>query len=408
MSNSNSLTESAPETLRIEKLVYGGSGLARHEGRVYMVPKVVPGDLVEVAARKSKSNFIDARVEQVLEPSPDRIEPVCRHFERCGGCNYQFLSYDNQLEWKRKILTELFERARLTLNVPIETVAADPVQYRNRTQFHFHNGKVGFLEVASHKLVPVDQCPVSSPKINEVLTVLNRIAGDRRFPKFLKSLEVFTNETDVQLNVVDTNAPVARHFFDWLAEEVPGVKNGAITYPAGGYDWKVSYRSFFQVNRFLVDALADVTVRDLAGKHAMDLYAGVGLFSLPLAKKFDRVTAVESGKVAMYDLEANCKTYNVENIRIVQANVDAFLADLTEAPDVILADPPRSGLGKVAAEQLARVRCPELRLVSCDPSTLVRDLAILTQAGYQIESLVLVDLFPQTYHLETVTRLRLA
>lgn len=407
MSNSNSLTDSVTETFPIEKLVYGGAGLARHEGRVYLLPKVVPGDVVEASAKKSKSNFIEARVEEIVSPSPDRVEAPCRHFARCGGCHYQQMTYEKQLHWKREILRELFERARMKLDVEIETIAGEPFGYRNRTQFHFHDGKVGFLEVASHKLVAVDQCPVSSPKINEVLKVLNLIAKDHRFPKFLKSLEVFTNETDVQLNVVDTNAPIAKHFFDWLEHEVPGVKNGAITYPGAGYDWKVSYRSFFQVNRFLVDALADLTVRGLKGGHALDLYAGVGLFSLPLSKQFERVTAVESGKVAMYDLEANSRTYGVSNVRIVQANVDAFLADLTEKPDVILADPPRSGLGKVAAEQLARVQAPELRLVSCDPSTLVRDLAVLLAAGYRVEEMVLIDLFPQTFHLETVTKLRL-
>jgi len=408
MSNSNSLTESPTETFPVEKLVYGGAGLARHQGRVYMLPKVVPGDVVEAMAKKSKSNFIDARVEQIVTPSPDRIEPACRHFARCGGCHYQMMSYEKQLEWKRAILRELFERARLTLDVEIETISAEPWGYRNRTQFHFHDGKVGFLEVASHKLVPVDQCPVSSPKINEVLKVLNLIAKDHRFPKFLKSLEVFTNETDVQLNVVDTNAPIARHFFEWMEHEIKGVKSGAIQYGAAGYDWKVSYRSFFQVNRFLVDALADLSVRGLNGAHALDLYAGVGLFSLPLSKKFERVTAVESGKVAMYDLEANSRNYSVENVRIVQANVDAYLTDLTEKPDVILADPPRSGLGKVAAEQLARVQSPELRLVSCDPSTLVRDLQVLMATGYKVEEMVLIDLFPNTFHMETVTKLKLA
>lgn len=405
MSNSNSLKDSATETFPIEKLVYGGAGLARHEGRVYLVPKVVPGDVVEVSARKSKSNFVEARVEQVVTPSPDRIEAPCRHFERCGGCNYQYMSYEKQLHWKREILRELFDRARLELKVEIETVAGEPLGYRNRSQFHFHDGKVGYLEVASHKLVPVDQCPVSSPKVNKVLEKLNRLGGDRRWPKFLKSLEVFTNETDVQLNVVETNAPVAKHFFEWMQQEIEGVKNGAIQYSAAGYDWKVSYRSFFQVNRFLVDALADVTVRGLKGKHALDLYAGVGLFSLPLSKTFERVTAVESGKVAMYDLEANSKACHVENVRIAQANVDAFVTDCTDVPDVIVSDPPRSGMGKVAAEQLARIGSPEIRIVSCDPSTLVRDLAILLNAGYKVDELTLIDLFPQTFHIETVTKL---
>lgn len=405
MSNSNSLTDSTPQTLRIEKLVYGGAGLARQDSHVYLVPKTAPGELITATPRKSKPNFTEASLDQILEPAPERIAPPCPHFDRCGGCHYQHLPYEQQLHWKREILRELFERARLPLDTPIETIAGPPLGYRNRTQFHFHNNRVGFLEPASHRLVPAASCPVSSPKINEVLTVLTRLARDRRFPNFLKSLEVFTNETGLQFNVVETTSPVAQRFFDWLAKEIPGTHPGAITYPALGYNWKVSYRSFFQVNRFLVDALATATIENLSGAHALDLYAGVGLFSLPLARQFERVTAVESGKVAMYDLEANAKSYAVSNVRIAQANVDSFLTDLTETPDVILADPPRSGLGKVAATQLARIASPELRLVSCDPATLVRDLAVLIPAGYRVAGLTLVDLFPQTFHIETVTRL---
>jgi 23S rRNA (uracil1939-C5)-methyltransferase len=395
------------DTLQIEKLVYGGAGLARHEGRVYLVPKVAPGETVEASTSKSKSNFIEARLDNVLVPSPDRVNPPCPHFAACGGCHYQHLPYELQLHWKREILREIFERAKLPLTVDIQTVAADPLHYRNRTQFHFDDGQVGFLEEGSHRLVPIETCPVSSPKINEVLQVLRKMAKNHRFPRFLNSLEVFTNEHQVQFNVVETNQPVARHFFDWLAHEIPGTQDGAITYPALGHDWKVSYRSFFQVNRHLVDALAQTTIAGLQGDHVLDLYAGVGLFSLPLAKTFERVTAVESGKVAMYDLEANAKSYNVHNVRIVQANVDAFLTDLpdTSPPSVIIADPPRSGLGKVATAQLARIQAPELRLVSCDPSTLARDLGPLLESGYKLTSLVLVDLFPHTYHMETIATL---
>jgi 23S rRNA (uracil1939-C5)-methyltransferase len=167
----------------------------------------------------------------------------------------------------------------------------------------------------------------------------------------------------------------------------------------------VSYRSFFQVNRFLIEDLSRLAVAGLSGAHAVDLYAGVGLFSLPLARQFAKVTAVESGKVAMYDLKANAESLGVDNIRIVQANVEQWLHDLETPPDVILADPPRSGLGVAAAKRLAHLGTPELRLVSCDPATLVRDLAPLCAAGYRIADLTLIDLFPQTFHIETVTRL---
>ncbi|GAB4362666.1 MAG: class I SAM-dependent RNA methyltransferase [Bryobacter sp.] len=393
------------EQLDIEKLVYGGNGLARKDGKVFFVPKTLPGEQVEAELRREKASFTQTRLAKIITPSPTRIPAPCPVYERCGGCHYQHLGYPAQLAAKASILAELLERAKIPLNVPIEPIASPPWAYRNRSQFHLHNGLVGFLEESSNKLVPAEQCPVSSPRLNEALSALRRIAKDRRFPGFLKSIEFFTNEQDVQVNVLETNRPLAKHFFDWLAGEIPGSVSGAITYPAGGFDWKVSYRSFFQVNRFLIDELARLTTENLAGRHAVDLYSGVGLFSLPLAKSFERVTAVESGKVAMYDLSANAAQYKVDNIRIVQANVEEWVRDLKEAPDVILADPPRSGLGPAAAQHLAQLPTPEIRLVSCDPATLVRDLAPLSAAGYAIAQLTLLDLFPQTFHIETVTRL---
>jgi 23S rRNA (uracil1939-C5)-methyltransferase len=395
------------EQLEIEKLIYGGAGLARKDGQVFFVPKVAPGEKVEAELRKAKSNFTKTRVTRLVEAAAARIPAPCPYFDRCGGCHYQHLSYADQVAAKISILRELFERAKIPLDLEIQTATGPEWNYRNRSQFHLHNARVGFLEEGSQKLVAVEQCPVSSPKLNEALAALKRLARDHRFPNFVKSIEFFTNEESLQLNVLETNRPVAKHFFEWISKEIPNVVSGAMDYPAFGFLWKVSYRSFFQVNRFLVDDLARLATGDLSGRHAVDLYAGVGLFSLPLAKHFEKVTAVESGKVAMYDLEANAKCYSIGNIRIVQANVDAWLEDLDETPDVILADPPRSGLGLTAAKRLAAIKAPELRLISCDPATLVRDLAILIDAGYKLDQLTLIDLFPHTYHLETVARLKL-
>ncbi len=409
MENNHLRTEHSEriEQLEIEKLIYGGAGLARKDGQVFFVPKTAPGEKVEAEIRKAKQNFTKAKLTRLVEASPERIPAHCPYFDRCGGCHYQHLSYERQVAAKIGILSELFDRAKIALNVDVKAVTGPEWNYRNRSQFHLHNGRVGFLEEGSQKLVAVENCPVSSPKLNEALAALKRLARDHRFPNFLKSIEFFTNEEELQVNVLETNRPVAKHFFDWIAKEIPGVVSGAIEYPGAGYQWKVSYRSFFQVNRFLVDDLTRLATEGLQGQHAVDLYAGVGLFSLPLAKQFERVTAVESGKVAMYDLEANAKRYEISNVRIVQANVDAWLNDLNEKPDVIVADPPRAGLGLEASKRLAELKAPELRIVSCDPATLVRDLAALCAAGYRVEELTLIDLFPQTYHLETVTRLRI-
>jgi 23S rRNA (uracil1939-C5)-methyltransferase len=171
--------------------------------------------------------------------------------------------------------------------------------------------------------------------------------------------------------------------------------------------FRVSGNSFFQVNRFLFERLAEAAVAGLSGGHALDLYAGVGLFSMPLAKAFEQVTAVESGKAAVRDLEFNTARAELGNVRAVAGTTEGYLESLEAAPDAALLDPPRAGLGKHVVRRLAELRPRTVSIVSCDPATLARDLAGLVAAGYRIEAMTLVDLFPQTFHIETVVRLSL-
>jgi 23S rRNA (uracil1939-C5)-methyltransferase len=228
---------------------------------------------------------------------------------------------------------------------------------------------------------------------------------DPRWPRFLRSLEVFTDEESVQLNVLESDRPVARRFFDWCAERIPGLVSGALDY-RGRY--RVSANGFFQVNRFLDEALAGVALEGLEGRTAADLYAGVGLLTLPLAERFEEVVAVESGRSAAHDLEFNAERGGLGNVAVRQSTAEAYLEELEAAPDTMALDPPRAGLGKHVVRRLAELRPPQLVLVACDPATLARDLAGLMASGYRIESMALVDLFPQTFHLETVVRLGVA
>jgi 23S rRNA (uracil1939-C5)-methyltransferase len=229
---------------------------------------------------------------------------------------------------------------------------------------------------------------------------------DPRWPRFVGSIELFTNETDVQLNVVDTARPVARRFFEWCAERIPGMVAGALDYPAAETSFRITRGSFFQANRFLVDRLVEVALEAAGGQTAVDLYAGVGLFSLPLARRCGTVAAVESGAGATADLEFNAARAGL-SVNVSRALAEQYLETLETPPDFLLADPPRAGLGKGVVAHLARLRPPLLTIVACDPATLARDLAALVAAGYRIDHMTFVDLFPQTYHLETVVRLRL-
>jgi 23S rRNA (uracil1939-C5)-methyltransferase len=393
--------------ITVEKLVYGGAGLGRLEGRAVLVPFVLPGEVVTIEVERERSGMAEARATALVSRSPERVEPQCAYFARCGGCSYQHAGYEFQLAQKTAIVREVLRRVgKLEAPGEIPIVSGPPWEYRNRAQFHLDGGRIGFLEAGSHRLCPVDRCPISSPRINEALAALRRMIRDRRFPRFLRSVELFTNEREVQLNVLDTDRPLARGFFQWCAEQMPGAGESSLDYMAGGETYRVGHRSFFQVNRFLIDRLAGCALDGAEGMSALDLYAGVGLFSLPLARRCRSVLAVESNASALRDLEFNAERAGL-TVAVRKAIVEQFLETVEAAPDFVLADPPRAGLGKGVVNELLRLRAPVLTIVSCDPATLARDLAPLLAGGYRIDTLALVDLFPQTWHIETVTRLRL-
>jgi 23S rRNA (uracil1939-C5)-methyltransferase len=397
-----------PETneVVVEKLVYGGEGLSRVDGRVVLTPFVLPGERATVLPDRSKPDLLRTKLVRVEEASPSRVTPGCPYFLRCGGCHYQHASYDYQVTQKQSILREVLQRVgKLTVG-EIDTVSADPWGYRNRSQFHLRDGKLGYLEAGSHTLVPITHCPISSPKMNETLAILLEMMKDRRFPRFVRGIELFTNETDVQLNVLESEKPVAKHFFEWCAEQISGANAGSLDYAAAGDLFRVSHNSFFQVNRHMVDQLVAAALDGSEGESAMDLYAGVGLFSLGLARRFASVTAVESGTSATEDLKLNIERAGVTATPI-KRSVEDYLTSLTEAPDFVLADPPRAGLGKRAVADLIRLKPRQITIVSCDPATLARDLAPLVGAGYEIGKITLIDLFPQTFHMETVVQLRI-
>ena len=390
----------------IEKLIYGGDGLARLDGQVALAPFVLPGERAVVEVVERKNVLLLSRLVEVREASADRVAPPCPHFTHCGGCHYQHVGYEAQLRLKRDILAETLRRVgKIEPPTEIRVVAAEPWHYRNRVQLHIRGAQIGYLEAHSNRLSPIEQCPISSPRINEAIATLREMLRDARWPRFVESMELFSDETQLQLNVLETERPVARRFFEWCAGKLPGLVPAALDYRVAGEVYRVSSGSFFQVNRHLIDRMAELAIGDARGETALDLYAGVGLFSLSLGKRFGKVTAVESGSAAIRDLQFNAERAGVA-VDSQQSSVDAFLAGLTEVPDFVLADPPRSGLGKTVVAHLARLGPPRLTIVACDPATLARDLAGLMNAGYRIDGMTMVDLFPQTFHIEAIVSLR--
>lgn len=379
------------EILSIEKLVYGGEGLARLDGKVILIPYVAPGETVRAEVERVKNDLFRGRLLEVLSPAASRVPPSCPYFQRCGGCHYQHLDYAIQLQQKIAALREVLRRVgKIDFPDDIAALSAEPWEYRNRIQLHFERGALGYFEPASRRLCAVDSCPIASPALNRAVAAL--AAHSPQLSSFTGAVELFSNETEVQINALDRAPRTVYSIFESLGTSAPIEYQG----------FRVSRNSFFQVNRFLIDRLVECAVADQQGDSALDLYAGAGLFSKALATRFRQVTAVEAGHSAFRDLVHNLG----DRVSSQNTTVEEYLAGLQDRPDLILADPPRAGLAKHVVADLTRLQAPSLVIVSCDPATLARDLQGLMAGGYRIHKITLVDLFPQTFHLETVVELR--
>lgn len=429
--------------LRIEKTVYGGAGLAHqaeegNTGRAVFVPFTLPGELVEARLTESRSGHADAELIEVLEASRDRTTPQCAHFGECGGCHYQHATYEAQPALKTNVLRETLERSGLTDLPEVEVHAGEPWGYRNRIRLRVAEvegvPRVGYLRRRSNDFLPVTMCTIAAPvlwRAAEALLKLGEDADGARWLKAAVEVELFAtkDERTLQMTVFVRQNPGPG--FDTFCERLRGLlpelaAAGAmmlrlegsqqarrlerprpiaswgaegLSYTVDREKYWVSRNGFFQVNRFLVEELVRMVTAGRRGALAWDLYAGVGLFSRALKVGFDEVVAVEA---AADDL---AKTFKGPGRRAVAATTLEFLRGAVvqrERPELVVMDPPRAGIGAEVCALLGRVRAKTMVYVSCDPVTLARDLKALVDFGYTIKELHLVDMFPQTFHQETV------
>jgi 23S rRNA (uracil1939-C5)-methyltransferase len=444
--------------LTIEKLIYGGEGLARlptddrGPGKAVFVPFVLPGEKVEATLREQKPSFARAHADKILDASPRRIQPRCPYFQNCGGCHYQHATYEHQLEIKAAILKENLRRiAKIELGTELKIHPSPPWNYRNRTRLQVQGAPefaLGYFKFNSHELLPVEECPISSPSINRAIGAMWKLGREGRVPPAIQEIELFANADDTKLlaeiycavelsnateefaaELINTVADiVGLVFFEGRASRaerhsdpprraVSGIDN--LTYDTKLASYRVSAGAFFQVNRHLTDELVNIvagtgrgsgrdarrTARGDAGATgtALDLYAGVGLFSSILNREFERVIAVEPSPTSHADLLYNSPA----NVKAVRATTEQYLENAAGKlrPELVVVDPPRSGLGEKVIRGLVKLNAPRITYVSCDPATLSRDLGRLLPSGYRVEEAHLVDLFPQTYHLESVFHL---
>jgi 23S rRNA (uracil1939-C5)-methyltransferase len=435
--------------LQIEKAVYGGAGLAHqtegeNTGRAVFVPFTLPGELVEATLLEQgdaqKDAFGEASLVQVLNASEDRVQPACMHFGQCGGCHYQHAAYSAQVQMKVAILQETLERAGLTALPTVQTHTGEPWTYRNRTRLRVENLdgvlSVGYNRRGSNEFLAIQECPILAPLLWRAAEALRQIAAESstaaRWLRGAAEVEFFTtaDEKKLQMTVFVRKEQVGlRALCERMHQLVPELVSAdtsllppaglqrrvrsprqleswgaeGLSYRAAGEDYWVSSGGFFQVNRSLVDELVRIVTAGRQGAIAWDLYAGVGLFSRALAKAFQQVVAVEA---AANDLQ---KSFKGSGKRAVEATTAEFLRSAVvqrERPELIVMDPPRAGVGAEVCALLARIAAPEIVYVSCDPVTLARDLKALVAASYNIVELHMVDMFPQTFHLETVAVLR--
>ena len=426
--------------LLIEKLVYGGDGLAHADGNTVFVPYVLPGEEVRAAAKSKKKKLIWGELLEVTSAAKDRMKAKCAHFQKCGGCHYQHILPEEQVRLKKDILRETLSRlGGIAWDGPIIEHSAEPYGYRNRAQWAVRSGMpraIGYFLPESSVIIPIDECPVLSPRLTHAFLQLQEMARAGTLPAGIQEIEAFTDSADekIALNVAFEKftkpaAELAATFQAALPElaslllldqkkdrfELTGP--GYLVHEAGGYKYRVSHLSFFQVNRFLIEDLLKTVTGNARGTLALDLFSGVGFFTLPLAKMFQKVVSVDANLAATRDLYANAEAAGVA-ITSHNGHAEEFLKRTGERPDFVILDPPRAGLGAAAAEKLAELGAAEIVYLSCDPSTLARDLAVLTASArkpkeiarpgirYEITEMHLFDLFPQTFHIETLVRLR--
>jgi len=427
--------------LKIEKLIYGGDGLAklpadeRGAGKSVFVPFVLEGEQAEITLTEQKPGFARGRLDRVVQASGHRIQGACPYFMRCGGCHYQHSDYPHQLEIKESVLRETLKRtAKLDLDCELFSHASPEWNYRNRTRLKVHSipeFALGYYRFRSHDLLPVEQCPISSQLINRAIDAAWELGQAGRISAGLAEIEFFADHNDDSLLIegycARGTAPAdAQQIADQLRHMLPEIQgavvleqpepnqfaegkrlalsgNQAITYETGTGSYRVTASAFFQVNRFLLDELVDVVCKDAKGQLVLDLYAGVGLFSAVLARSFAQVIAVEASQTSHADLKDNCGP----EVKAVLATTEQYLQQVSSElrPDLVVADPPRGGLGENVVRNLAKLNMARLTYVSCDPSTLARDLRMLLGLGFKVEGAHLFDLFPQTYHIESVFHL---
>ncbi|HEX5701818.1 MAG TPA: class I SAM-dependent RNA methyltransferase [Pyrinomonadaceae bacterium] len=390
------INDQTDETLEvvIERMLPGGLGLAHANSRTVMVALAAPGDRLRVRIDRVKGSVSFASIVEVLEPAPVRVEPPCPYFGRCGGCNFQQLSYTAQLAAKIEIIRDCLRRVGGIEAIPGFEITAAPNEwhYRARAQWQYASVRrwLGYFEANSRDVCDVAECAVLVPELQSELESLRAQMTQGDLPDDARYFRAVVGDEEVS-----------------VAADVSGRGAGVagITRTIRDERYHLNANSFFQTNLDLVPALIDFALGDARGETAIELYSGVGLFTLPLARRFANVIAVEDDAAASDFARRNLAEAGLSNTDVVNQDVGDWLDCCDGDVDFLLLDPPRTGAESRVISGIVRLKPKRICYVSCDPATLARDLKKLIAGGYSISSIQAFDMFPQTHHVETVVHL---
>ncbi len=382
-----------PSVVSIERILPGGVGLAHTEGKTIFVSLAAKGDRVRITIDREQGNLQFASIVEIVEASPERIEPPCPYFGRCGGCDFQQMTYEAQLNAKAEIIRDCLHRIA-TLEIPEVTVVPSPTEwhYRARATWQLDQAEqmMGYYERASRRVCDVAECAVLVPELQSALEQV-RSTSPVEIPHDLKHLDAVVGDNGVSL------APA---FAEFHTRE--------LSLHVGNENYTYNAEAFFQVNQQLLTQIVDFALGDATGDVALDLYCGVGLFTLPLARRFKQVVGVESNTVATRFARRNLQQAGLSNGKVLTATITDWFRSTESKPDsvdFVLLDPPRAGAESVVIKGILDLKPLRICYVSCDPATLARDLKKLIAGGYKIDSLSGFDMFPQTHHVETIVHL---
>jgi len=398
--------------LTIDSIAHGGEGVGRIDGKAHFVAGAIPGERVEIEVVREKRRWARAKLIRIVEASDDRVEAPCPAFGKCGGCTWQYAAYERQLEWKREVVAgQLAHVGRLDdVDVRPTVAPGSPFAYRNRMDFAVLDGRPALHKHASNRLVALNGCPLLKPQLAERFATLGDLAGVRKVVLRTgvntgDNLILLEGRAPEQASTWDASVVVRSHDDlhtlrgrPWFEEEIDGV------------GFRVPATSFFQVNTEgaeMLVALASEAAGLTADDVLLDGYAGVGLFAATVGRSARRVVTIDSEKASFRAITGNLEAAIPGRFHSMLGGFEATAGAVDDRWDVAIVDPPRAGLAAAGVDAVTRTAPRTIVLVSCDPASLARDAGLLTTAGYRLDWVQPVDLFPQTYHVESVARFEL-